>query len=113
MNEAMQNRHEALPSDLKIPLGNDGDPVFIEPWEAKVFALVVSAHNQGQFEWKEFQHLLVDEISHSEKQGEPLPYYLNWAIAAERLFESLGSLRRSDVDQRVFDLRPDDKTVRI
>jgi nitrile hydratase accessory protein len=113
MNEVVNSENGSLPAELKIPLGNDGDPVFTEPWEAKVFALVVSAHKQGQFEWKEFQQLLVEEISHSEKHGEPRAYYLNWAIAAERLFESLGSLLRSEVDQRVSDLRPDDKTVRL
>ena len=109
----LQRRNSELPPDMVIPLGSDGDPVFAEPWEARVFALVVSAHEQGRFEWKDFQQLLVAEISHSEKHSEQRPYYLNWAIAAEKLFESLGSLQRSDVDQRVTDLRPDDKTVRI
>lgn len=103
----------SLPEDMKIPLGSNGDPVFAEPWEARVFALVVSTHQQGLFEWKDFQQLLVKEIRHSEKHGESRPYYLNWALAAEKLFESLGSLQHSDVDQRVSDLRPDDKTVRI
>ena len=109
-NESQQGE---LPPELKIPLGSDGDPVFVEPWEARAFALVVSAHQQGRFEWQQFQQLLVNEISHSEQHGGPKPYYLNWAIAAEKLFAELGSLQPSEVDQRVSDLRPDDKTVRI
>ena len=113
MNNHSQHRNSKLPSDMKIPLGSDGDPFFAEPWEARVFALVVSAYQQGRFEWKDFQQLLIAEISHSEMHSEPKSYYLNWAIAAEKLFESLGSLQCNDVDQRVADLRPDDKTVRI
>ena len=102
-----------LPPELKIPLGRDGDPVFAEPWEARVFALVVSAHQQGRFEWQQFQQLLIKEISHSEQHGEPRAYYLNWALAAEKLFATLGSLQPGEVDRRVSALRPDDKTVRI
>ena len=113
MNDLSKQPVSNLPSDMKIPLGSDGDPVFAEPWEARVFALVVSAHEQGRFEWKDFQQLLVVEISHSEEHSEPRSYYLNWAIAAEKLFESLGSLQSNDVNQRVADLKPDDKTVRI
>ncbi len=113
MSEGLQLPPANLPEDMDIPLGSDGDPVFAEPWEARVFALVVCAHDQGRFEWKDFQQLLIDEISHSEAHGEARSYYLNWALAAEKLFESLGSMQRSDVDQRVSDLRPDDKTVRL
>jgi nitrile hydratase accessory protein len=113
MNDDLDHRYPEFPADMKIPLGSDGDPVFAEPWEARAFALVVSAHDQGRFEWQDFQRLLVTEIRHSEAHCEPRSYYLNWAMAAEKLFESLGSLQRSDVDQRVTDLRPDDKTVRI
>ena len=78
-----------------------------------MFALVVSAHRAGQFEWKTFQELLVDEISHTEAIGKPRQYYLNWAMAAERLFELIGKIDRQGIDARVAMLRPDDKTVRL
>ena len=102
-----------LPENLTIPKDQDGDPVFAEPWEARIFAMVVNAHRRELFEWEDFQNLLIDEISRSESGGSPQPYYLNWAMAAERLFEALGSISRNEIDHRVAVLRPDDKTVRI
>ena len=102
-----------LPEELHIPRGDDDEPVFAEPWEARVFALVVSLHRAGRFEWKTFQSLLVDEIGRSERAGQPRTYYLNWAMAAERLFEQIGLSERSAVDQRVQQLRPDDRTIHL
>jgi len=104
---------DGFPADLSIPRGPDDDPVFAEPWEARIFSLVVTLHRAGAFEWKQFQELLVDEIGRSEASGRPHPYYLNWAMAAERLFESLGYASRTSVDTRVEVLRPDDRTVRL
>lgn len=113
MSTASPKRYPGLPEHMAIPLGSDGDPVFAEPWEARAFGLVVGAFDQGKFDWKDFQQLLVEEIRHSESQAESRPYYLNWAIAAEKLFETLGDLEQGDIDQRVAELRPDDRTVRL
>ena len=113
MSDYLEKRCPFLPEDIAIPIGDDGDPIFAEPWEARAFAIVVSAFEQGRFEWKDFQELLVNEIRHGEASGEPPPYYLNWAIAAEKLFEDLGTVEHSSIDQRVAELRPDDKTVRF
>lgn len=107
------NRCPVLPEDISIPIGDDGDPIFAEPWEARTFAVVINAFEQGRFEWKDFQSLLVNEIRLGEQQGNPKPYYLNWAIAAEKLFDALGTVERNSIDQRVAQLRPDDKTVRL
>lgn len=102
-----------LPLELSIPIDSEGDPVFSEPWEARIFAMVMHAHRRNLFEWKEFQVLLIDEINLSESNQLARPYYLNWAMAAERLFESLGNINRREIDDRVSLLRPDDKTVRL
>ncbi len=105
--------YPSLPKDLSIPRDQDGEPVFAEPWEARTFAMVVNAHGQALFEWQYFQNLLIDEICRSESSQSPQPYYLSWAMAAERLFETLGSISRNEIDRRVAVLRPDDKTVRL
>lgn len=103
----------SIPADLVVPRGLDNEPVFAEPWEARIFSLVVTLHRAGAFEWQQFQELLVDEIGHSEASGRPRPYYLNWAMAAERLFDTLGFASQTDVDVRVEVLRPDDRTIRL
>jgi nitrile hydratase accessory protein len=113
MNDIPGTAIDRLPSDLAIPRDPAGAPVFAEPWEARVFGMVVSLHQAGAFEWKSFQELLVDEIARSEASGHPRPYYLNWAMAAERLFETLAFASRAAVDARVEALRPEDRTIRL
>ena len=105
-------RLACLPMGLDIPKNEQG-PVFVEPWEARAFAMVVDLNAQGRFAWKDFQSLLVEEIGRSEREGLERPYYLNWLIAAERLFERLGMADRTEIDAEVEALRPDDRTVRL
>ena len=38
-------------TNLEVPSEGDNELVFAEPWEARVFALVVEANKQGRFEW--------------------------------------------------------------
>ena len=95
-----------------IPVDADG-PVFVEPWEARVFALVVGLHDGGAFAWSEFQALLIEEIGAAERAGRPRSYYLNWLAAAERLFERHGLAAGAEVDAEADRLRPDDRTVRL
>ncbi len=102
----------ALPPDLAIPRDAEG-PVFAEPWEARVFALVVEMNARGLFAWDAFQALLVEEIRHSEGEGLCRPYYMNWLLAAERLFEGLDLVPRAATDAEVALLRPDDRTIRL
>lgn len=102
----------ALPPDLAVPRDETG-PVFAEPWEARVFAMVVEMNARGLFGWGEFQSLLVDEIRRSEGEGLCRPYYMNWLLAAERLFEARGLVEREATDAEVERLRPDDRTIRL
>jgi nitrile hydratase accessory protein len=80
----------ALP-DLKVvpalPVDDEG-AVFNSPWEAKVFSLVVSLHQQGHFAWTEWAETISDEIA-KDKGSEPeTPYYELWLRAAERIIAS-------------------------
>ena len=86
-------------------------PVFDEPWQARIFAMVLKMHDDGKFEWKDFQSLLVEEITTTEKAGAPRHYYENWFIAAERLVEKLGIAHSHEVDNVVHELRPEDRTI--
>lgn len=108
----LAKRVACLPAGLDIPQDAEG-PVFVEPWEARAFAMVIDLNQQGRFAWKDFQSLLVEEIAKSEREGLGRPYYTNWLIAAERLFEKLGLAQREETDAEVERLRPDDRTVRL
>ncbi len=101
-----------LPGNEYPSIPHQGDePVFREPWEARIFAIVASLHDQGMFEWKTFQSLLIDEIQRTESAGECRDYYENWLSAAERLIQSLNIAQPDEVDAEVIKLRPDDRTI--
>ena len=99
-----------LPELPSIPR-EDGGPVFREPWEARIFAIIVSLHNQGAFEWKAFQELLIEEIRRTGTAGATRYYYENWFAAAEKLIQELDIAQRHEVDAEVAKLRPDDRTI--
>lgn len=99
-----------VPDTLAVP--KDGDiPVFVEPWEARIFAMVVALHDQGRFEWKDFQSLLVAEIKTHENTGASQAYYQSWLNAAVVLFGNLGMTEETEILTEIQRLRPDDRTI--
>ncbi len=76
-----------------IPLGGDG-PVFVEPWEAKVFAMTLQAHDAGLFSWPEWTRALGAELA-TDQPGTSvgasgLSYYEHWLKAFETLLAEKG-----------------------
>ncbi len=79
---------------------DDGsDPVFEEPWQARIFALVCRMHMDGHCSWDDFKALLIDEIeaNGSEDGGD---YYERWLSAAERLTTAKGLTDRAALSSR-------------
>jgi nitrile hydratase accessory protein len=109
---AMQSQPN-IPLVLDFPSDQDGELVFAEPWEARIFAIVVALHAAGKFEWSEFQVLLISQIEAAEIMHRCEPYYHHWFEAAEVLFERLGIVQHDEIDTVVDHLRPDDRTVRM
>jgi nitrile hydratase accessory protein len=75
----------------RLPLaeGSD-DPVFREPWEAQVFAMVVRLHEAGHFAWDEWTRALGAEIARAGPDDPPENYYLHWLSVLERLVADRG-----------------------
>jgi len=46
------------------------EPVFKEPWQAEVFAIVLSLHERGVFTWSEWAAMLSQEIKHAQSNGD-------------------------------------------
>jgi len=66
----------------------DSGPLFFAPWEAKVFAMVVSLNHQGHFSWAEWVSFFSSEIENATAAGKPThgpAYYSLWLSAAEKL----------------------------
>lgn len=83
---------QVLPS---IPKDSEG-PVFNAPWEAEVFAMTLSMHEQGVFTWKEWAAMLSDSIKQAQQHGDPDlgdTYYNHWLTALERMivYKKIGS----------------------
>ena len=65
-------------------------PDFEEPWQGEAFALVVSLHRAGHFEWNEWVETLSSEIAADATAPKPRSYYQQWLAALERLVAQKG-----------------------
>jgi nitrile hydratase accessory protein len=81
-----------------------GEVSFSTAWEIRAFALAVAAHQNGQYDWPDFQHALSTAIRTWEDSdtGEPWRYYDRWLEALESLLAQTGTLSASEVDERAY-----------
>jgi nitrile hydratase accessory protein len=93
-----------------IPVDAEG-PVFREPWEAQIFALVVRLHQRGVFTWVEWAQGLAAEIRAAQSRGDPDlggTYYRHWLETLEKLMIAKGIASAESIRQREheIELRP-------
>lgn len=81
----------------------NGELVFEDAWEGRVFGLATAMHDAQQFAWDEFRDRLIDEIAHADEHGEPSVYYERWLDAFERLLVEKGLLTREEIAARLAD----------
>jgi nitrile hydratase accessory protein len=60
-------------------------PVFREPWEAQVFAMVLALHEAGVFSWSEWAAALSRRIAAAQSGDEADVDYGRWLAALESL----------------------------
>ncbi len=78
-------------STPRLPLDAEGGPVFGAPWEAKVFAMTLQAHQAGVFSWSEWAEALGAELAKDGDGSEETPgYYDHWLEAFEKLLAAKG-----------------------
>ena len=85
--EADKQTHIALQQVPSIPR-TDNEPVFNAPWEAEVFALCLSLHQQGLFTWNEWASELATTIKSAQRSGDPDlgdTYYQHWLATLEHI----------------------------
>ena len=94
-----------MTAPLEPGLPNDGAaPRFEAPWQARIFAAVVSLAEAGCFRWEEFQQRLSAEVGRGD--GDPRHYYEHWLAAAEKLLAEKGLLTSDSLAARIAALRP-------
>ena len=69
-----------LGGDAAFP-SHDGEPIFVEPWEGRVFALAVDVVDRAGLPWEAFRTRLVAAIAADPGR----PYYESWTKALESL----------------------------
>lgn len=75
----------------RLPLDQDGGPVFSAPWEARVFAMTLKAREAGLFTWPEWTEALGAELAKDgDGSGGILGYYDHWLTAFETLLSAKG-----------------------
>jgi nitrile hydratase accessory protein len=83
------------------PPRKNGELVFSEPWESRVFGLTMALQERGAFEWEEFRQRLIAEISAWEREhGErdEYRYYARWQCALELLLADKGLCLAGSID---------------
>ncbi|MBV9819638.1 MAG: nitrile hydratase accessory protein [Solirubrobacterales bacterium] len=102
-----------LPQSEAIPR-RDGELSFREPWEVRTLGLVVQLHQDGHFDWPEFQSTLIETIAEWEAMPEPerrpWSYYACWQQAAERLLTRKHMLSTDEFDERAYEFRSGRRT---
>ena len=82
-----------IASDISGPAAiprRNGEPVFTEPWESRIFGTAVVLCERGLFEWDEFRQRLIAEITAAdsasgEAKSPPSAYYERFLAALERV----------------------------
>ena len=91
-----------MAGEAALPRKN-GELVFDEAWQGRVFGLTVAMSHEARFEWREFQAQLIAEIAHAEREGEPSSYYERWLHAFERLLAVKSLLDGSTLAERTHE----------
>ncbi len=91
----------AMAGATALPRKN-GELVFDEPWQGRVFGMAVALHEQGVYEWEEFRQALIAEIAIAEGRPGPFVYYEAWLAAFEALLASRGLVGRDELEETTY-----------
>lgn len=97
---------DELPFNEEIPR-RSGNVAFNHPWEIRAFSITTAMHQDGAFDWPEFQGELIRSVQDWESSHDTTAgwsYYDRWMEALERLLESKGMLSIEELDQRTAEV---------
>jgi nitrile hydratase accessory protein len=78
----------------------NGELVFDEAWQGRVFGMTVAMSHEASFAWRDFQAHLIEEIALAEREGESSSYYERWLHAFEQLLADKGLLDTAALAER-------------
>ncbi|HVN88905.1 MAG TPA: nitrile hydratase accessory protein [Candidatus Binataceae bacterium] len=86
-------------SPAAIPRLN-GEPVFNEPWESRVFGMAVGLCERGCYQWSEFQAGLIAEIAAADARQEQSTYYERFLRVLQRLIVEKSVCAAGEIEKR-------------
>jgi len=86
------------------PPRSNGELVFAAPWEGRAFAMALTLHDRGLFEWSAFQGQLIRAVARAEAAGGEFSYYRCWLEALQTLLDTSGLVDSASVDERTAEL---------
>jgi nitrile hydratase accessory protein len=87
--------------DATVPRRN-GELVFDEPWQGRVFGMAVALSEQGLLPWEEFRQALIAQIAAAEARGGEFRYYHAWLAAFEQVLAARGAVRPEELEETTF-----------
>ena len=79
----------------------NGELIFSEPWEGRVFGMAITLHREGTYPWEEFQTRLIAEVNSTGCKSDRAPdYYEHWLAAFEQLLLEKGIMTREEFERR-------------
>ena len=104
-----------IASDISGPAAiprRNGEPVFNEPWESRIFGAAVALCERGLFEWDEFRERLIAEITAADTKldasPQPSSYYERFLSALERLLIDKGICAKEEIERLMNAELPDE-----
>ncbi len=88
----------ALSGDLAWP-SRDGEPVFAEPWQGRVFGLAMDVVERSGVGWDAFRQQLIAAITADPQR----PYFSSWTVALEQLVVDESLIESAEVDHHRSD----------
>jgi nitrile hydratase accessory protein len=96
---------ERLVADMTGPAAmprRNGELVFAEPWQGRVFGMAVALSERGAFAWEDFRLELIAQVAAAEQRGGPFEYYEVWLATFERLLAAKGLVSGAEVEECTF-----------
>ena len=104
-DDGSASRLHARLADLGVAAAvprRNGELVFEEPWQGRVFGMAVALSEQGRLPWEEFRQALIAEIATAETRGGEFRYYHAWLAAFERVLAEHGAVRPDELEETTF-----------
>ena len=96
---------ERVVAAMQGPAGmprKNGELVFDEPWQGRVFGMAVALHEQGRYDWDEFRSALIAQIAAAEARGGAFIYYEIWLSTFEELLARKGLVTAEELEETTF-----------